>query len=323
MPKLQVVILETDMNKKQAILIIIVSAVIILSIFAISKRERKSKTGKITVITTLFPLYDFAVNIGGDKVDVSMLLPPGVEPHSFEPKPSDIAKINQSDIFVYTGRFMEPWALGIIKGISNKKNIIVDSSAGIKLIPAVFHDEDEPEGAPDPHIWLDFDNAKIMVDNITLALCEKDKRNADFYKAKSEKYKSALSKLDEQYKTALSSCKSKEIIYGGHYAFGYLAHRYNLKYLAAQGLSPDAEPMAQDLMRLVTQIKKDNIQYIFYEELTSPKIAQTLASETNTKMLMLNAAHNVARTDLENRQSFISIMEKNLENLKIGLQCSK
>jgi len=293
-----------------------------LSIVAISGRVQKSNTGKTTVVTTLFPLYDFAKNIGQDKVEVSLLLPPGVEPHSFEPKPSDIARISEADIFIYTGKFMEPWAVDIIKGFSGRNIKVVDSSAGIKMIPAVFHDADEPQGAFDPHIWLDFDNAKIMVDNIVQGLCEKDKANA-YYKKNGDEYKNALSNLDNRYRTGLANCKSKEIIYGGHYAFGYLAHRYGLQYLAAQGLSPDAEPTAQDLVKLVEQIKKNNIRYIFYEELTSPKIAETLAGETQAKMLLLNAAHNITKKDFENKVSFVSIMENNLRNLKIGLQCTE
>lgn len=291
---------------------------------AINQTQKpKNESEKIIVITTLFPLYDFAKNIGQDKVEVSLLLPPGVEAHSFEPKPSDIAKVNEADVFVYTGKFMEPWAKDIINGLSGRTVKIVDSSTGIKTISAVSHDKDKPAGPIDPHIWLDFDNAKTMVDNVSQALAEKDPANAQFYNQNAGEYKNSLSRLDSDYRLALSSCKNKEIVYGGHYAFGYLANRYGLTYLAAQGLSPDAEPTAQDLIKLVDQIKKNNIRYIFYEELTSPKIAQTLAGETNAKILLLNAAHNLAKKDFEKNVTFISIMKDNLKNLKIGLDCSE
>ncbi|MBU4141474.1 zinc ABC transporter substrate-binding protein, partial [Patescibacteria group bacterium] len=173
-----------------------------------------------------------------------------------------------------------------------------------------------------PHIWLDFDNAKIMVDNIAKAMAEKDAANADYYQKNATEYKNQLTKLDNEYETALFECKTKKIIYGGHYAFGYLAHRYGLEHIAAQGFSPDAEPTAPDLINLVEQIKKDNIGYVFYEELTSPKIAEIIAVETKTKMLLLNAAHNLAKEDFENNVSFLSIMENNLKNLSIGLQCN-
>jgi zinc transport system substrate-binding protein len=114
-------------------------------------------------------------------------------------------------------------------------------------------------------------------------------------------------------------CSSKEIIYAGHYAFGYLTKRYGLEYFAAQGVSPDSEPTAADLINLVNQIKKDNIKYIFYEELSSPKIAQTLSDETGAELLLLNAAHNISKEQLEQGATFISIMKNNLTNLKIGL----
>lgn len=276
---------------------------------------------KVKVVTTLFPLYDMAKNIGVDKADVSLLLPPGVEAHSFEPNPSDIVKINEADIFVYTGKFMEPWAEGIIKSVENKNLIIVDASRGTKMFPGVFHDADEPAGSLDPHIWLDFDNAKTMVRNIAQAFQSKDIANKGFYEQKAGAYDSKLSELDSAYKITLAACKSKEIIYAGHYAFGYLAKRYGLKYLAAQGVSPDAEPTAKDLVNLAEQIKKDKVEYVFYEELTSPKIAETIAGETKAKLLLLNAAHNLGKDEIEKGVSFVDILNRDLDNLKVGLEC--
>jgi zinc transport system substrate-binding protein len=250
-----------------------------------------------------------------------LLLPPGVEAHSFEPKPSDLVKVNEADIFIYTGKFMEPWAEDIIKSVTNKNLIIVDSSQGTKMIPGVLQGAYDPAGSLDPHIWLDLDNAKIMVSNILHALETKDPANIDNYKQNSDDYCKKLTDLDSTYKTALALCKGKEIVYGGHYAFGYLAHRYALKYLAAQGFSPDAEPTARDLAMLVEQIRKDNIKYVFFEELTSPKIAETIANETNTKLLLLNAAHNVSKDQFVQGTSFLDIMKNNLDNLKLGLGC--
>jgi len=301
-------------------IVAIVGGVIALSVIQ-GNKPKSIDSGKVKIITTLFPLYDMAKNIGADKAEVSLLVPPGVEPHTFEPKPSDIIKINEADLFVYTGRFMEPWAGDIIKGVTNKKLIVVDASKGTKMISAVFPDKDEPSGALDPHIWLDFDNAKIMARNIEQALEAKDPANKAFFKQKADDYNKKLIELDAAFRKTLSACKSKEIVYGGHYAFGYLAHRYGLKYLAAQGVSPDAEPTAKDLVRLVEQIKKNNIYYVFYEELASPKIAETIARETNAKMLLLNAAHNLTKDQFKRGVSFFEILNADLENLKIGLEC--
>jgi zinc transport system substrate-binding protein len=276
---------------------------------------------KIKVVATLFPLYDMARNIGGDRADVSLLLPPGVEAHSFEPRPSDIVEINEADIFVYTGKFMEPWAESIIKGAANRTLIVVDASRDTKMIPEVFHDGDGRSGRPDPHIWLDFDNAKIMAENIAQAFKAKDSAEKGFYERNAVHYKARLTELDSAYKASLGSCKKREIIYAGHYAFGYMANRYGLTYLAAQGASPDAEATARDLVRLVEQIRRDRIKYVFYEELSSPKVAETLAGETGARMLQLNAAHNVARDQLFKGTSFFDILKSDLDNLKTGLEC--
>jgi len=320
---------------KKYIFIIGVIAVIGLGIFALSNISPKTKTDsqKITVVTTLFPLYDFAKNIGQDKVEVSLLLPPGVEAHTFEPKPSDITKINNADIFVYTGEFMEPWAHDIIEG-ADKKVKVVDASANIEMMKEEHEHEEEADhheaeeghhhhGGVDPHIWLDFDNAKIMAENITKTLSEIDPQNAEYYKNNLKSYQGKLSDLDNSYKNSLTTCQSKTIVYGGHYAFGYMGKRYGLAYESAYGISPDSEPSAQDLAGLIEQIRTKKIAYVFFEELVSPKVAETLAKETGAGLLLLNPAHNLTKDEFEKNESFLSIMEKNLSNLKIGLNCNK
>jgi len=304
-----------------AILIVVLTGItLIAAYYKMKNTEILAKNNKITAIATIFPIYDFASAVGRDKINIVLLVPPGVEPHSFEPKSSDIANINNADLFIYAGKYMEPWAEGVISGAKNGKLDAIDISKKIKMIPAVFQDSNEP--APiDPHIWLDFDNDKIIIDEITDALINKDPANSQYYKQNAADYKNKLEQLDNDFRNGLNNCTNKEIIYGGHYAFGYLAARYGLKYLAAEGISPDAEPTANDLAKLIEQIKTQNIKYIFYEELTSPKIAETLAAETGAKLLLLNAAHNVSRDQINSQTTFIDIMQKNLINLKIGLQC--
>jgi len=300
------------MQKK--VLILAFSSILIIGfcvcVAMVLTRKPKSSPAKVTVVTTLFPLYDFAKNVGGDKVEVLLLLPPGMEAHAFEPKPSDIVEISESDLFVCTGDFMEPWATDVISGLENSNVKVVNASAGINLKEM------------DPHIWLDFDNAKTMVGTITKALVEKDPSNASFYQDNFVKYTQELNQLDVKYKKILSTCKNRKVVYGGHYAFGYLMKRYNLQYTAAQGFSPDSEPTAKDLITLVEQIKNGGIKYVFYEELSSPKIAQTLSNEIGAQMLLLNGAHNVAKEDFEKGATFILLMEDNLKNLAIGLDCA-
>lgn len=311
------------LRPNQLLPVILIALILVLIFGTIFSNHSlpKSSTSKINVITTLFPIYDFVKNIGQDKVNVSLLLPPGTEAHSFDPKPNDVIHINQSDIFIFTGKFMEPWVDDLISGLTNKNLLVVDASTGVQLKPGVFHDADEPLGSMDPHIWMDLSNAQIMVDTITQSLVSKDPSNKNYYEANATIYKQKLVSLDQSYQTALSSCKTKEIIYGGHYALGYLAARYGLKYSSAQGISPDSEPTASDLTQLINQIKRDNIKYIFYEELSSPKIAQTISQESGAKLLPLSAAHNISKQQLNQGTSFVSIFENNLLNLKTGLEC--
>ena len=314
------------MSYKRNLFVIVVIATIGLGAYAVFNVAQKTNVAfeKISVVATLFPQYDFVKTIGGDKVYVTLLLPPGIEAHSYEPKPSDIAKINKANIFIYTGEFMEPWAHKIVDSIV-KKVKVVNASFGIEMIKKENEEQrkekENDHNIIDPHIWLDFDNAKTMAENITKALVEVDPENAEYYQNNLKAYKAELTDLDSAYKNILSSCKTKTIISGGHYAFGYIAKRYELEYTAAQGLSPDSEPTAKDLIALIEKIKRNKIKYIFYEELNSPKIAETLANETGVRLLFLNAAHNISKEDYEKGKSFISIMKENLKNLSIGLDC--
>mgnify|MGYP001607958183 CR=1 FL=1 len=308
------------------VLIICAALVLAVVLFAAVRSRRPPAqaapdTRKLKVVTTLFPLYDMARAIGGGKTEVSLLLPPGVEPHSFEPKPGDMARVNEAGIFIYTGGSMEPWAEDIIRSVPNKELLVVNAGLGVKLIRGTGADPDEPADAPDPHVWLDFDNAKVLAANIADALEKKDPPNADLYRRAAAAYSGRLAALDAAYKAGLSACRTKTIIYGGHYAFGYLARRYGLKYLAAQGLSPDSEPTARDLIALAEQVKREKAKFVFYEELTSPRIAEAIAGETGAKKLLLNAAHNVARDQVERGVSFFDILQSDLDSLREGLEC--
>jgi zinc transport system substrate-binding protein len=328
---------------------IFVLSLILITAFTMTscqKREQQvAKVQKIQIITTLFPLYDFTRSIGQDKVDVVLLLPPGVEPHSFEPKPDDIVRINKADLFIFTGKYMEPWAVDILKGLDNKSLIVVDSSQGITLMEEKGehehkhgenqekkgtdthkegHKHEQKEGhlhEMDPHFWLDFVNAQKMVDHILEGLLKRDSANKDFYSKNAEQYKSKLNDLDLQFKETLSRCKKKIFIHAGHFAFGYMARRYGLQYIAAYGFSPDAEPSPKKLIELVKTLKKHGLAHLYYEELITPRVAETIAKETGASLLMLHGAHNLTKNEFEKGVTFISLMEDNLKNLKAGLQC--
>jgi len=298
------------------------------------------EAGKVKVIATLFPLYDFARAIGQDRVKVSLLLPPGVEAHSFEPRPSDIVGISGADLFIYTGRFMEPWVDQVLKGITNPNLKIVDASAGIQLLTEASEaDEDQAghkDGAADeggghrhgragvdPHIWLDLANAEKIVDTIARGLVQVDSAHRELYLRNADEYEKRLAALDARFRSELSRCPKREFVHGGHFTFGYLARRYNLTYVAALGFTPDSQPSSRQLAALAKQIKDHGLKYVFYEELMEPRVAETLARETGARLLLLHGAHNVSKEELERGVSFLSIMEQNLANLKVGLQCTQ
>lgn len=302
--------------------LIVVSAA--LAVSTVSRRRAAVPAGGargLKVVATIFPLYDMARAIGGGHADVALLLPPGVEAHSFEPRPGDIAAISEADIFIYTGKFMEPWAEDLVGGVLNKGLLTVNAGSGVELAGGSGGNSGKTAPSPDPHIWLDFDYAKKMAANISAAFSAKDPGHGEAYSRAASDYEKELSALDTAYKTGLSACRTREIIYGGHYAFGYLARRYGLKYLSAQGLSPDSEPTAGELAALIERIKKEGIRFVFYEELISPKIAETLAAETGARTLPLNAAHNVGRDQIARGVSFFDILRGDLDSLKTGLEC--
>jgi zinc transport system substrate-binding protein len=296
-----------------------------LVMFNCQKAEQPAtEQKKLNIITTLFPLYDFTRNIAGDKAQVTLLLPPGVEPHSFEPKPGDMLRINKADAFIYTGKYMEPWVEDILKGMDSKKLIIVDTSKGI-----VLNEEKEDEkghdkhrhGKIDPHVWLDLSNAGKIVDNILDSLIQKDPGNRDYYTKNAWAYKIKLGEMDKKYRETFSTCKKHTFIHGGHFAFGYLANRYNIQYIAAYHGSPDAEPTPKRLIELKNKLKQYDLKYIYYEELILPRVSEVISRETGATMLKLHGAHNVSKEEMDKGITFLAVMEENLKNLKVGLEC--
>lgn len=287
-------------------------------------------SGKLRVVATIFPVYEFARAVAGDNADVTMLLPPGMEPHSFEPRPDDIVRVSRADLFIYTNRYMEPWAAGIVKGAGGGKLAVVDASRGAKFLKAgngEDHDGHDDGGnghdgeGMDPHLWLDFTNAQLMVETIAAALAERDPANRAVYLANAVAYRAKLADLDERYRKGLAACATRTVLHGGHFAFGYLANRYGLRYESAYAVSADAEPTPAKLAKLVKQVRAEGLRHIYTEELLDPRTAETIARETGASILMLHGAHTVSKADLDKGVSFIALMEKNLASLREGLQC--
>jgi len=282
-------------------------------------------------MASLFPQQEFARAVGGEKVQAILLLPPGAEAHSWEPKPSDVVKITQADIFIYIGPSMEPWVDKVLKAAQGKKLRVLEASRGLSLLKA----EQEEQGRAihshghfgpekmDPHVWLDFTLDLQIVDEIVTVFSEKDPAHAFLYKNNAETYKQKLKNLDQKYQYSLAQCRHRQILVSGHAAFAYLAKRYALQQIALSGISPDAEPTPQKMAEMINATRKKGIKFIFSEELVHPKLSQALAKEAGVDILVLNPGHNLTPKQVREKVTFLDLMEKNLKNLQRGLGCEK
>ena len=309
-------------------LLSIISACLIFFVLVACVPEKESsqpKTERLNVVVSLFPLYDFARAIAGDRADVRLLSPPGSEPHAFEPRPGDMARISGAGLFIYTSPLMEPWAARVKRAVDGNRTRMIEAGKGVRYHP-VSSNEDERHshshaGALDPHIWLDFSIDQLIVDNILAGFVAADPDNATFYQANAEILKARLQDMDARFRDGLKSCAHREFFHGGHYVFGYLARRYNLNYHALNGASSESEPSAAHMMSMIREIKRAGISHIFAEELLSPRLTETLATEAGVGTLKLHGAHNLSRDDFQRGVSFFDLMDDNLSSLRKGLTC--
>ena len=317
------------------ILVLIISFIGIISILLNCFDYTKKSDEKVQIIATLFPQYDFAKQIGGDKVEVKLLLPPGTESHTYEPTPQDMVTISNSDLFIYTGEEMEPWAESLISGIKTDIKVL-DLSKTVDLIHIEefeeieddeeeheheheheHHHEHEHEHEYDPHIWLNPLNAVEMVKSIEEQLIEVDPTNADFYRNNAEKYMSEIQQLDIEFENTIKENNIKKIAFGGAFAYAYFIERYDLDYISAyETCGENAEPSTIKIKNVIDYIKKNNIPVIFYKEYTTGNVARTISEATGAKMVVFNTVHNVSKEEIEAGESYVSIMRKNLEGFK-------
>jgi zinc transport system substrate-binding protein len=279
---------------------------------------------KIRVVTSVFPLLEFAGAVSGERGEVSLLLPPGAEIHTWQPRPSDIIRLSSADLFIYIGADLEPWLHDLLKSVRNPSLRVLEASRGITLIDeeGIVHNAHEHEhGAHDPHIWLDFKNDQRIVDKIAAVLSELDPEGSSVFKRNAFIYKEKLQKLDQKFKDGLKDCVHRTIILAGHAAFGYLARSYNLHQISLYGLSPDSRPTPKKLIKVVELAKKYRIKVIFFEIRMRDELAKVLAGEIGARILVLNPGVNLTKEQLKSGRTFFDIMEANLENLKDGLDC--
>lgn len=335
---------------KSRIGLLALALVLIASLTACgSKSSGSIVEGKINVVTTFYPIYEFAKEIGGEDINVINLLPVGVEPHDWTPRSQDIMNTSKAQLFLYNGAGLEGWVPNFLKGLDSSSKVkAVEVSKGIDLIMTNEehdhghdgehdHEHEHSENAEhseqdthnndtsedslytDPHTWVSPKSAIVMARNIKESLESVDPEHKEGYEERYNKLAERLEALDNKFEEELTKLPNHKIVVS-HQAFSYLARDYGLEQYAIMGLSPDAEPRGQDIVNLAKMVKEEGIKYIFFEELVSDKIAKTLAGEAGVSTMVLNPVEGLTAEQEKNGDNYFTLMEKNLQNLIMALQ---
>jgi len=272
--------------------------------------------GKLLVVASFYPLYDFARNVGGDRVAVSVLIPPGVEPHDYEFSPSDARNVGDADVFLYNGAGLEPWVTQLLEGIGNPDLRAVDTSANVSLVSS--QDPDAP--GSDPHVWLDPILAKKQVEAIRNAFIEKDPDGAAEYEANAAAYLAKLDALDAALRSGLAHCQRRDVFIT-HATLAYFCKEYDCAQFPIEGVNAEAEPLPGDLASFIRKAKADNATTVFAEPQFDPRAAQTIASEINGSVAVFNSVHGLTAQQQAAGEDYISLMNENVQALINGLGC--
>lgn len=290
---------------------------------------------KIKVVASVYPVYEFVRQVGGDKVEIDLLVPAGAEPHEWEPSAKDLVKVKNAKLFFFHGANFEHWIGKVVAKDVLGATAAVEISKGIELKAGTPHSHnhshdhgehkhtdnnksDHTEGEIDPHVWLDPVLAQQEVSTIAEALAAVDTANAAYYRENAINYNQELQKLHEEYQSSLQNVKQRTII-TTHAAFGYLAARYRLEQVAIMGLSPDAEPTPEKMADIIKVCRERQINYIFSETIVSSKLAETLAKEAGAKVLVLHPVDAVTPDEAKQGKDYLTLMRENLANLKQAL----
>lgn len=300
------------MNQQRAALAAIAVAVPLAMVATIYTGAVRQEQGvpehRAKVVTSFYPLYDFASHVAGGRADVSSLIPPGVEPHDWEPATGDVAKARSADVLIINGAGFEKWS----EGIGAKR--VINTSEGIELTHA--------GGGIDPHVWLDPILAKRQVENIKAALMEADPKNADWYSKNADAYVAQLDGLDAFVKSELAECKESDFI-AFHDAFSRFAARYGLTQHAIEGMTPEGEVLPQRIEQIVGLAKQLGIKVIYSEDLVDSRLADVIAGELpGGKVLVLSPVEGINKSEQAAGVGYIEKMKENVAHLKEGLQCA-
>lgn len=280
----------------------------------------------IHVVTTNFPCYDFARQVAGEYADVTLLIRPGTEVHSFEPSPSDIMRIGASDLFIYVGGESDVWADDILASFGD------DVPQSVKLMDHVetlqehhhegdgHHHHDHEELALDEHIWTSPKNAVQMLRAVEEALCKALPDAAEAFHTNADNYAAEINEVDEELERIVAQAKRRELLFADRFPFLYMAHDYGLHFSAAfTSCATDTEPSAKKLVELIEIIREEEIPVVYTIEMSTGNIARTLAEETGVEMLELHSVQTVRQSEFDAGETYVSLMRKNLTAIEKGL----
>lgn len=271
----------------------------------------------LTVVTTFYPMYEFTKQVVGSEGTVTLLIPAGTEPHDYESSAKDMAKIVQADAFVYNSDALESWVDQVSDNIDTKKTAVIQAAKGITLLDEAGHDTHDH--VKDPHVWLDPVLAKQEVVTIAEQLSKKYPAKKAVFMSNAAAYTQKLDQLHQSYEQAFDSAKNKTFVVQ-HAAFGYLAKRYGLTQAAISGVSSDQEPSPSKLAELKAYVQKHDVKVIYMEDNASSKVAEALAQETNVSLAVLNTLESLTKEQQKNGESYLSVMEQNLQALKESIR---
>lgn len=303
---------------------------VVLLVLAGCQANQGTSTDTLKVVTSFYPLYDFATKVGGEHVEVTNIIPAGTEAHDFEPTAQDIVNLESADVFIYHGAGFESWTEKVLGSLSTTTLKVVEASHDLTLLPATEehdheeeeeeadHEEDHDHGIYDPHTWLDPVLAKQEMKAIYDALVEVDPDNEATYTENYEKYAQEFDVLNEEFETALHDADHHTLVVD-HLAYSYLANRYHLEQLSVTGGIINSEPTAQQIETTIAFIKENNVKAIYIEAFSNANVLQVISAETGATILSLNTLESLSQSDLDEGRDYFSIMRENLENIVKGL----
>lgn len=318
------------MKLKKLCVLCIIFCMSICVMTGCKKKEQKGNedTKKLNVVTTIYPYYDFVKHIAKDKVNISLIVPPGEDMHSFKPDSTDMSNVLKGDILIYNGGESEKWVDSLLK-VKEKDAQSIEKismmSRASEIVSSLYEngdiEETEKTGEYDEHLWTAPPCAKKIVSIIEKILSDNDKDNADYYKKNADEYIKELEQLDYEFREVAENGKTKHVVFADRFSLIYLAEELGLSYSAAYPTCADYQkPKKETVSYLVERIKAEKLPVIFKNEITKSDIAEKIAKKTGAEVETFNTCHMVTEKEFEDGVSYVELMRKNIDVLKKALK---